>query len=350
MYVYESVFSGQVAGYVYSRVMPVDHTVAPNGNHLGPQIRDLEAVVKEGDSDVGICPLTDSERKFMESKLTENPNLLLDLYNKYKDFGYPMTNILSVVASASQSLYEDLQTFHRATAEFFPHRAERSKKNTVFCSELVSIIYKEIGHPSFVNSAPDTFTPLAIQVVPEFGNLVFYAKENKTMLLKPGNRVSPSRVTKAERMIKSLAVYDRWVPMPPSGGIPPDSDPAGKDEHGINLYIARVKIGSGYYLGKIGETWDSPLITYFNREVKIKFGHEVLASLDGLHWEDAENGEVPLLAVKAGIEEDGKFLYISRGLVGASRGILGGVVGKQQGWLVDSWDSCRAFKRCSSYL
>ncbi|KAJ3063617.1 hypothetical protein HDU98_000575 [Podochytrium sp. JEL0797] len=329
MYIFESVFSGQVAGYVYSKILPVDHVVAAHGNHLGPQIRDFEAVVNEGDSNVGICPLTPEQRKFMESRFAENPNLLLDLYNKYHDYGYPMTNILSVVASASQSLYNDLQLLHKETTEFFPHHKEQ-KKDTVFCSELVSIIYKEIGHPSFVNAAPDTFTPLAVEIVPEFGSVVFYAKENKVSLLKHGNKVSTgSMATKAQKMIKNLAISDRWIKMPPSGGIPPGAEPAGKDLDGTNLYIARAEIGGAFYLGKIGENWEFPCITYFGREVRINFGHEVLASLDGLYWEDANDGHVPLLAVKAGMEEDGRYLYVARGLVGASHGVMG--VGKREG-------------------
>ncbi|KAJ3288523.1 hypothetical protein HDU79_004797 [Rhizoclosmatium sp. JEL0117] len=329
MYIFESVFSGQVAGYVYSKVLPVDHVVPPHGNHLGPQIRDLYAVVDEGDSDVGICPLTDKERQFMEQKLRENPNLILDIYNKYKDFGYPMTNILSVVASASEGLYNDLKAFNTAASQYFPH-AKEPKKNTVFCSELVSIVYKEIGHPSFVNVSPDTFTPLEVQVVPEFGSNVFYAKENKVMLLKSGNKLSTgSFATKTQKLIKSLAVANHWTKMPPSGGVPPNAESAGYDSDGQKLYIARVKIGSAYVLGKIGERWECPHISYFGREVQINFGHEVLASLEGTYWEEAHGGKVPLMAVKAGIEEDGTYLSIARAVVGESHGVLG--VGKKEG-------------------
>ncbi|KAJ3290689.1 hypothetical protein HDU79_003007 [Rhizoclosmatium sp. JEL0117] len=173
LYLYESVFSGEVAGYVYSKVLPIDHPTEPGSFHLGPQIRDFAAVVNEGDSDVGICPLTPSERAFMEKRLKDNPNLLLDLYNYYKDFGYPITNILPVIASASKSLYEDLEYFNSITTSFFPHPSQ-SKKDTVFCSELVSIIYKTIGYKTFNLSSPDTFTPLALEVAPEFGSKVHY--------------------------------------------------------------------------------------------------------------------------------------------------------------------------------
>ncbi|KAJ3015745.1 UNVERIFIED_CONTAM: hypothetical protein HDU68_012583 [Siphonaria sp. JEL0065] len=329
MYLYESVFSGTVAGYVYSTILPIDKNVPKGGCHLGPQIRDFEAVVMEGDANVGICPLTQEQRTFIEGKFKENPNLLLDLYKKYEDFGYPMTNLLGVVASASHALYEDLKKFNETAATYIPGHKETTKK-TVFCSELVSIIYKELSLPSFIDAHPDTFTPLEVQVVPEFGNNVYYAKENKVSLLKHGNKLSTGMTaTKAQKLLKSVALHAEWVKMPPSGGIPPDAEAVGEDIDGQSLYIARVKIGGAYYLGKIGHSWKYPHVTYFNREVPIRFGHEVLKSVQGMHWEDAENGHVPISAVKAGMEEDGSFLHIARGVVGGNAGVLG--VGKKEG-------------------
>ena len=87
LYLYESIFSGQVLGYVYSKVLPVDHDVPEGGNHLGPQIRDFEAVCKEVDSDVGISPLNEADRKKVYDILKKNPNFFLDFYNKYHDYG-----------------------------------------------------------------------------------------------------------------------------------------------------------------------------------------------------------------------------------------------------------------------
>ncbi|KAJ3010349.1 UNVERIFIED_CONTAM: hypothetical protein HDU68_002175 [Siphonaria sp. JEL0065] len=315
LYLYESVFSGEVAGYVYSKVLPVDHSTKIGSFHLGPQIRDFAAVVNEGDADVGICPLSPQERAFMENRLKENPNLLLDLYHQYKDFGYPITNILPVIASASQSLYHDLQYFEKLSSEFFPHKQE--KKTVVFCSELVSIIYKEIGHNTFKATAPDTFTPLAVEVVPEFGSIVYYAKENKALLLTNGDTLSANPVTtRAQKIIKSLRLQDNWIDMPPSGGVPPNAQKAGKDVDGVELYIARVKVGSAYRLGKIRATDLNPYVGYFGREVQTKYGHEVLASLKDTEWVTAKDGQIPPRAVEAGIEEDGTLFYIARAPVG----------------------------------
>ncbi|KAJ3339006.1 hypothetical protein HDU83_007842 [Entophlyctis luteolus] len=339
MYIYESVFSGTVVGYTCeqrtmlrkdsnikfisdSNVLPVDHIVSKGGNHLGPQIRVLEDVVNEVSCNVGICPLSQSDRDFAERRLKEDPDLLVRLYNKYHDFGYPITNILSIVASASQSLYNDLEAVHTSMKRYFPNHQD--EKDTVFCSELVSIIYREIGHASFMNAKPDTFTPLAVQVVPEFGNIVYYAKENKVCLIKRDNKISKgSIISQAQKIIKSLALHDHWVSMPPAGGVPPGADAVGRDIDGTPLFVARVKIGDAFYLGKIGQTWAFPLITYFEREVPINFGHEILTSTAGMKWIDARDGVVPANAVKAGMEETGEFLFVARAKVGKSQGVFG---------------------------
>ncbi|KAI9344064.1 hypothetical protein BDR26DRAFT_226867 [Obelidium mucronatum] len=295
-------------------VLPVDHPTKVGSFHLGPQIRDFAAVVNEGDSDVGICPLSPQERAFMEARLKENPNLLLDLYHQYKDFGYPITNILPVIASASKSLYEDLQYFSRLSTDFFPHK---EKKTVVFCSELVSIIYKEIGHNTFKTASPDTFTPLAVEVVPEFGSIVYYAKEDKVLLLQNGDTLSANPVvTRAQKLINSLRLQDHWIDMPPAGGVPPNAQKAGEDVDGVELYIARVKIGSSYRLGKIRANEKVPYVNYFGREVQINYGHEVLANLDDTVWVTAEGGSIPSHAVEAGVEEDGTLFYIARAPVG----------------------------------
>ncbi|KAJ3194553.1 hypothetical protein HDU82_002424 [Entophlyctis luteolus] len=306
LYLYESVFSGRVAGYVYSNVLPVDHPVAPGGFHLGPQIRDFAAVVAEGDADVGICPLTGPQREYLNAELQKNPNLILNLYNEYKEFGYPITNILPVLASASKSLYEDLDYFNKIGSEFFPHP---QKKKVVFCSELVSIIYREIGLDSFRKALPNTFTPLAVEVVDEFGSTVYYAKENKQQ---------------AQRALHSQSFHKYWVAVGPSGGVPANAEQAGVDLDGAKVYISRVKIGSSYRIGKIIAGEKTPLVGYFGREVRINYGHEVLTAAVGqIEWVDCEEGEIPSHAIEAGIEEDGTPFYVARAVVGEHNGFLG---------------------------
>ncbi|KAJ3232606.1 hypothetical protein HDU78_006965 [Chytriomyces hyalinus] len=324
MYLYESVFSGEVAGYVYSKVLPLDHKVEDGGFHLGPQIRDFAAVVAEGDSDVGIAPLSPEQREILMAKLKENPNLILDVYNQYHDFGYPITNILSVIASASQKLHKDLQYFGSLTKEYFPSHVE--EKTAVFCSELVSIIYKTVGFKTWADASPDTFTPLAVEVAPEFQNVIYYAKEDGVQHLhEPHTKItSQKRTTKAERSVASYEAHARWAKMEPLGGVPSNAVQVGTDVDGKPLYAARAKIGKGYYLGKIRGDSAYPYVTYFEREIPVNFGHEVLTSLDGFEFVDAKNGEIPEGAVPMGLDDDGvTVLYMARGTVGAKRGFLG---------------------------
>ncbi|KAJ3059236.1 hypothetical protein HDU99_006438, partial [Rhizoclosmatium hyalinum] len=117
MYILESGFSGEILGYVYSKILPVDHKVEEDGCHLGPQIRDFAAVVEETDANVGICPLTPEARSLLQQKLAQNPNFVLDIYNKYKSYSYPLTNPLRVVASASTSLHKDLKEYETTTKD-----------------------------------------------------------------------------------------------------------------------------------------------------------------------------------------------------------------------------------------
>ncbi|KAI9313329.1 hypothetical protein BDR26DRAFT_945732 [Obelidium mucronatum] len=317
LYIYESVFSGEVAGYEYSKVLPVDHPTEVGDCHLGPQLRDFEAAINDGDANVGICPLGKKERAFLEARLKEEPKLLLNIYNRFKDFGYPITNILPVIASASTSLYEELQDWEKLSAELFPD--EQEKKSVIFCSELVSVIYKEFGLASFKSASPDTFCPLEVELVPEFGSTIYYAKENKVLRLKNGNTVSSNPVvTRSEALINSFRFQKNWIDIPPGGGVPASKlvQKAGHDIDGVELYIARVKIGSSYRLGKIRATDKVPFVNYFGHEIQIHYGHEVLASLEGTEWVTAQGGEVPEHAVEAGVSEDGTLFYIARAPVG----------------------------------
>ncbi|KAJ3054686.1 hypothetical protein HDU99_007725, partial [Rhizoclosmatium hyalinum] len=236
----------------------------------------------------------------------------------------PITNILPVIASASKSLYEDLEYFNSITTSFFPHPSQ-SKKDTVFCSELASIIYKTIGYKTFNLSSPDTFTPLALEVAPEFGSKVHYAKESKTLLLtNDGKTVSANPLaTRAQLKIEAMKLHDHWIQMPPGGGVPPRAQKIGNDHDGVEIYVARVKIGGDYRLGKIRAGAQFPIVNYFRREVEIKYGHEVLASLEDTVWVEDRDGHAPVNAVEAGVEDDGTLFYVARVAIGFSAMIVG---------------------------
>ncbi|KAJ3244390.1 hypothetical protein HDU78_011041 [Chytriomyces hyalinus] len=328
LYIYESVFSGRVAGYVYSRILPVDHAVPKRGYHLGPQLRDFNAVVDEGTANVGICRLSDKNRQWIQRVMAQNPRFLLDLYNFYHDFSYPVKNILPVLAAASDKLYHDLEKFDNFVALFFNDTQQSPKSQRIFCSELVATLFCAFGLPTFVQMKPNRFTPLELEVAPEMERKILYAKVNRVSNLRLGNRLRTGNFLTDEQMLmKSLSLHDQWVSMPPGGGVPRFADPAGTDSDGTPLYIARCRIGNSFYLGKIGANWKNPVVTYLNREVSINFGHDVLVDLYGMEWVDDKGGHVPEVgAVKAGMDEDGEFLYIARGVVGGLTPVQAGLV------------------------
>ncbi|KAI9362561.1 hypothetical protein DFJ73DRAFT_812883 [Zopfochytrium polystomum] len=256
LYLYESVFSGTVVGYTYSRVLPLDDHYDPKrGFHLGPQIRDFEAVVDEGESDVGICPLNPRSRQIIEDKLRREPNFFLDMYVKYKDYGYPLT-ILPQLAAASDGLHRDMTRLSETFAGAFSSKKEKDaaakKKETIFCSEMVAEIYKSFALPSFINLKANEFTPLEVEVAPEFDGLVFYAKENKVKLLANGCHVPKDRkTTHFQNLVSTLLQLPNWVDVPPGGGIPPNTEPIGTDHKGRLVYIARVRIGTSIQNGML---------------------------------------------------------------------------------------------------
>ncbi|KAI9334886.1 hypothetical protein BDR26DRAFT_866323 [Obelidium mucronatum] len=232
-----------------------------------------------------------------------------------------MINPLPIIASASQHLHQDLDYFGSIVGGWIPD----TKKDNIFCSELVATIYRRVGFETFKTHGPETFTPLEIQAVPEFDGIVYYAKENKNLLLKNGGTTLGANpvVTRCQQVVHGLRLRENWVKMPPSGGVPANAHKAGIDTDGVALYIARVKIGSSYRIGKIRADQKAPWIGYCKREIPIKYGHEVMVNLEETVWEEAENGNAPPHAVEAGVEEDGTIFYVARAHVGASGGFLG---------------------------
>ncbi|KAJ3022571.1 UNVERIFIED_CONTAM: hypothetical protein HDU68_009043 [Siphonaria sp. JEL0065] len=331
LYIYESVFSGEVAGMVYSKVMPVDRPVA--NSHLGPQIRDFHDVLQEVTCDVAICPLSPAHRANLNYHLTRNPRFLLDLHSQYKHHSYPLGNIFKVIASASEKLYNTFNTFKSLGLT--------SESKSIFCSELVSTIYRAAKLPSFLEMNPAEFSPLELEVAREFDGKVLYVKENGNVLIKGSGRnravSSTPRTTTARKVLDSkMHKSDFWVKVEPKGGVPEfqkngkRTEFAGLDFHGEPLYLARAKIGHSLLIGKIQHGWETPLVSYFDREVPIAYGHEILVCYDGLVWVNAENGSVPPNALVAGMEDDGTFLHAARGELKYQKTVLGVKVGKQE--------------------
>ncbi|KAI9337910.1 hypothetical protein DFJ73DRAFT_848648 [Zopfochytrium polystomum] len=331
IYLYESIFSGEVLGYVYSKVLPLDHDTSKTGFHLGPQIRDFEAVVKEVDSDVAICPLDETSRERIRDLLAKDPDHFLKIYNHYKDFSYPMS-VVPQLAAASEKLYKKLESVKATLTTHFP--SHTSKKDAVFCSELVAIIYQGLLVTSFQNVDPGRHTPLSVEVQPEFDGRLFYAKEDKMELLKHGKKVpTKERVTRGMQWFTNLLHHVDWTEMPPDGGVPPNSTAAGYDIDNAPLYVCRVRIGDAVVVGKVrgdvppnglhahqppdltppndGEKGPA-IVTYKGDEVQIHFGHEVLTTFKNTTWTAAKDGKIPESAVPGGVDDEGKVLYIAR--------------------------------------
>ncbi|KAJ3402585.1 hypothetical protein HDU80_004945 [Chytriomyces hyalinus] len=336
LYIYESIFAGELLGLSFSKVLAIDHKVEPGGNHLGPQIRDLEAVVNESDCDIGICPLSPESRVLVERHLAADGAFMMDAHKRYFDYGYPMTNLTKVIGSASDQLYRDLKGWSK-TLGF-----GQGESKEIFCSELVSQIYKEMKLPTFADADPARFSPLEVEVANEFSGLVFYAKEGGRNLLENGRRIptsigakiTPKSVNSNETLHTSSS---HWLKIGPSQGVP-ERTPSGQrptfgglDIGGQELYLARASIGNAVLIGKIQRGWDKPVVSYFDREVPIGFEHELLVSYEGLEWRAAENGVIPEGALPVGREEDGKIIYAARGeLRYQTKQFLGLRIGKEE--------------------
>ncbi|KAJ3193806.1 hypothetical protein HDU82_002697 [Entophlyctis luteolus] len=339
LYIYESVFSGRIGPVVCecscvlssslthgswildSKILPLDRHISENSFFLGPQIREFESVVGEGDADVAIVPLTKMARAFLASQLEKRPNLLVDIHKKFYNFSYPIANPLRVIASASDPVYKELDVLRKLRAEFLPFPESKDK---VFCSEMLAWIYRDIGFASFMAKDPELFSPLEIEVCPEFGGEVFYAKEHKIIRFKNGCvPASRAMLTHAQTTIRAQRYHANWRAVPGGGGVPEGAVAAGVDTDGVPVFVARVQIGSSFRIGKIRKGESTALVGYFGREVRIKYGHEVLVAFENTEWLECADGFVPENAVEAGFEEDGTTFYIARALVGEKNGFLG---------------------------
>ncbi|KAJ3030703.1 UNVERIFIED_CONTAM: hypothetical protein HDU68_008092 [Siphonaria sp. JEL0065] len=81
----------------------------------------------------------------------------------------------------------------------------------------------------------------------------------------------------SSKVINNLKWRENWIKVPSAGGVPQGAFMvAGIDSDGVELFVARVKIGSAYRI--------TPHVGYFNREIPINYAHEVLANLNDTVW------------------------------------------------------------------
>jgi hypothetical protein len=186
-------------------VLPVDHHVKKGGNHLGPQIRPWLDVVEECAADVGVFQLDPAERaRLLVSDIETTRRIMLEFYHHYKDYSYPL-NPLPQLAAASPKLYDILRGTHqhmasqnaqaldhpRGKSAASPSQAKK-KKEKVFCSEMVALLYRALQVTGFHEADrgeeggihPAEFTPLELEVMDVFKwQRCVYVKANKICLL-----------------------------------------------------------------------------------------------------------------------------------------------------------------------
>ncbi|KAJ3396957.1 hypothetical protein HDU92_001248 [Lobulomyces angularis] len=109
LYLYESIFSGTVLGYQYSKVLPVDQPKALiKGRYAGPQVRDFQAVMDESGADVGIFPLSRETRDFVNREAEAVKNSFIKFHEKYSGFSYPFST-LPQFAAANDSMFDKIK-------------------------------------------------------------------------------------------------------------------------------------------------------------------------------------------------------------------------------------------------
>jgi hypothetical protein len=96
-----------------------------------------------------------------------------------------------------------------------------------------------------------------------------------------------------------------------SGGhIPDGAIQHGHEADGKPLYVARAHYSGGLHPGKVRGEFGAANIPYGGAEVKV-YEYEVLVG-PGV-WSGAENGVLPVNAIKCGHEKNGESLFVARG-------------------------------------
>ncbi|KAJ3114529.1 hypothetical protein HDU96_001991 [Phlyctochytrium bullatum] len=292
LYIFESVFSGQVLGYVYSRVLPVDHEVKEGGFRLGPQLRDFVKVVEEHPVDIAVCKMEAGQRKRLMDNLPDTQRKLLDFYSYYKNWGYPL-NPLPQFAAASPALFNTLVQMRNAVDKllFQANRqpGDPAADQKVFCSELVAMTLKEVGVDDFVASGitPPEFTPVELNAMPSFRTWFYVRIKETSFIASPDGR----------------AVYPVSVGLANFG--------PGYDENMQPLFISRARLCDRIVIGMTDGTGVGKFPFHGNK-VKVEYEHEMLADLTGMVWVKAKHGRTPEGAIQGGCDEKGMPVYVAR--------------------------------------
>ncbi|KAJ3029342.1 hypothetical protein HK097_005819, partial [Rhizophlyctis rosea] len=307
LYLYESVFSGTVAGYKYSEFLPLD--TKAEGFHLGPQVRKLLDVINEGSCDSAICPLTPEVRASLTNPTATQ--IIRDFHQTYLGAGYPLS-ILPQLGAASEGLFDALD----AVKKWFPSQADEVDKKLVFCSELTALLYAKLGVEGFSEEKAGRLTPLELEVMDCFGGVCHFVKRSGDLLVKEDGKSVP--VYRHKDHVPSLDTTLHWIPLSDDPTAHPDPttvEAAGTDINLSPLFIARATIGRSLHPGKASSDLQKAHIPWQGIELDMHVRHEVLASVEGTTWKEGKKGEIPEGAVVVGYEETGELLYVARGTI-----------------------------------
>ncbi|KAJ3294629.1 hypothetical protein HK104_003447 [Borealophlyctis nickersoniae] len=307
LYIYESVFSGEIVGFPYSKYLPLDQPEVKKF-HLGPQIRGFWDVVQEGEADVAICPLIPSER----ARLANCGPAAREFHQSFIACGYPLS-ILPQLAAASDALLGVLNKVGKMMSE-----SDLNKK-TVFCSELTALLYAKVGVTGFSEKLAATLTPLEEEVMPAFGGACIYAKKGGKLLVKEDMKTLPVEIPRFETPRNAKGITLNWITVTEPNQ-PVNTPVLGTDHKNQSLRICRVPIGTALHPGTaIGDPATTALVSWAGVQSEIKIRHHILTSLEGTKWVPASKGVIPEDAVPGGYEEDGSPLYIAKALVAINR-------------------------------
>ncbi|KAJ1558001.1 hypothetical protein HK096_004123 [Nowakowskiella sp. JEL0078] len=185
--IYESIFTGTIAGYTYSNVFPADHPGAKaKGMHAGPQLRPFVEVVNETVGDIGICVLHQQDRDAAFADISKLQTTLIDFHSYHKEFSYPF-GVLPQLASASEGLEKFLSTVNKV---FFKEDEleARAERKAIFCSELAALLYGTLGVRGFDIEKAGSYSPLEIEITPAFTDECHWAKyDGKNYVLEDGH-------------------------------------------------------------------------------------------------------------------------------------------------------------------
>ncbi|KAJ3105743.1 hypothetical protein HDU97_007563 [Phlyctochytrium planicorne] len=320
LYIYESVFSGEVLGYVYSKVLPVDHQVKPKGFHLGPQLRDFVHVVEEGPVDIAICKLDPNERKRLMDDWPLTQTILLSFYSKYEKYGYPL-NPLPQFAAASPVLFNTLVGMRNAFDKLYSGSSNRSvdgsspDQQKVFCSELVALLCRDLGLNDFAagHITPPEFTPLELNAMPSFRTWFYVRIKDVCFLVPPdGRQVNPVTNEFFAAAFPGLNAPEspRWKAVEP-GKLPFIPVAPGYDEQFQPLFVSRVRLGTCVMLG-MTDTQGIGKFSFHGNKVRVEYAHEILADMTDLVWVPAKKGKTPPGAFHGGCDDHGNPIFVAR--------------------------------------